>query len=358
MYDPPVMVAAILLAAILSLTGCQTPPQGITLAPPVSHAMGTDRGSTGPGGTVVPAGPFLIAANDRIEIKIPERPDLSQRLRVPPDGRVSLPYIGEVIVAGRTPEAVQAEIERRYREQGAGPTAEKRYLIAVNDRLQVRFPYAPTLDQILRVRPDGRISVPLAGTVRAEGRSPEELEADLIARYSTVLKRPELTVVVRSFSDRKVVVGNRTARAGFEDLHPIVIVRSWAPDVIYVGGEVGQPGVQAYRPTLTLMQAIVSAGGEKPTGEMSSVVILRKMSEKQAQMIRRDLRADLEGGATNDVYLKPSDIVIVPKTTIASVNEFLINYLYTPLPMLRNTSFSFFYDLRGAADTGVIVAPP
>jgi hypothetical protein len=45
----------------------------------------------------------------------------------------------------------------------------------------------------------------------AEGRSPEELEADLIARYSDVLKRPELTVVVLGFSDR-IEVGNIIGR--------------------------------------------------------------------------------------------------------------------------------------------------
>lgn len=352
MHDSPVIVAAILLAAILPMAGCQTPPQGITATPPLSEAMGVV-----PDGAAVPDGQFLIAPNNDLEIKVPERPDLSQRVRVPPDGRLSLPYIGSVMVAGRTPEAVEAEIGRRYRDLGAGAGVEKKYLIAVNDKLQLRFPYAPTLDQVLRVRPDGRISVPLAGTLQAEGRSPEELEADLIDRYSEILKRPELTVVVLSFSDRRVAVGNRTARAGFEDLHPIVIVKSWTADVVYVGGEVAQPGVQAYLASLTLMQAIVTAGGEKPTGEMGSVVILRKVNEKQAQMIRRDLRADLEKGTTNDVYLQPSDIVIVPRTTIASVNEFLTQYLYTPLPMLRNSSFSFFYDLRGAADTAVIGTP-
>lgn len=341
MHDSPVMVAVILLAAILSVTGCQTPPQGITATPPLSDAMGVV-----PEDAAVAVSQFLIAPTHELEIKIPERPDLSQSVRVPPDGRLSLPYIGSVMVAGRTPEAVEGEIGRRYRDLGAGAGVEKKYLIAVNDELQLRFPYAPTLDQTLRVRPDGRISAPLAGTLQAEGRSPEELEADLIDRYSEVLKRPELTVVVLSFSDRKVAVGNRTARAGFEDLHPIVIVKSSTAELVYVGGEVGQPGVQPYRASLTLLQAIVTAGGEKGTGEMSSVVILRKMSENQAQMIRRDLRADLEKGTTNDVYLQPSDIVIVPKTTIASVNEFLYNYIYTPLPITRNSTFGLFYNLR------------
>ena len=55
----------------------------------------------------------------------------------------------------------------------------------------------------------------------------------------------------------------------------------------------------------------------------------------------------MRGAALNDLPLRPFDIVIVPKTLIATVNQFLDQYLYQLVPATRNVNFSFFYDLKG-----------
>jgi polysaccharide export outer membrane protein len=183
--------------------------------------------------------------------------------------------------------------------------------------------------------------------VRAEGRTPEELESDLVERYRAHLRNPELSVSVRSFAGNRVSAGGRIYRSGLDDVQPTVVVRTAAPPQIFVGGEVQRPGAFAYRNGVTALQAIVEAGGQRPTAELRNVMVLRKAQTGEPVLIRRDLLADLKDpGATNDIFLQPSDVLLLPKTGIAEVAEALDQYVFQILPPIRNSSFAFIYNLR------------
>jgi len=131
------------------------------------------------------------------------------------------------------------------------------------------------------------------------------------------------------------------------------MVRSYAPQQIFVAGEVVKPGVVAYRKNLTALQAIIEAGGGKPSAAMISVLVLRRAPNSQPQVIRRDLSADQAGSGANDLAPAPADIVVVPKTGIASIGEFM-DQLFGMLP-LRNSSFGFVYNLT--PKTGIVTTP-
>jgi polysaccharide export outer membrane protein len=301
----------------------------------------------------VPEGRFILGAGDEIEIRVPDRAELNQVARIRPDGQITIPMLGTVLAAGRSAEEIETEITRRFRELGAkSADAPRTYLIAVGDTLEIKFANHPDLNQVERVRPDGKISLPLVKSVAAEGRSPESLEGELIERFSKILKRVDLVVIVKEYTSQKIMTGGVIARAGFEDVRPSVIVRVFNPPQIFVGGEVIRPGVLAYRSPVTALQAIVEAGGDKATSEMRSVMVLRKTGLETPQVMRIDLREDLEdGGTTNDLYLQPNDIVIVPKTAVANVAQLLDQYVFQILPPLRNSSFGFIYSMGGATTT-------
>ncbi len=103
---------AIGLAACLSLFGCAGPkldsvPVGeaaYKLMPPADPAAGEE--------------PYVIAANDLLDLRIFQEPDLSNdKLQVDDTGRIQMPLIGEVSAAGRTASELAAEIATRLRER-------------------------------------------------------------------------------------------------------------------------------------------------------------------------------------------------------------------------------------------------
>ena len=68
--------------------------------------------------------------------------------------------------------------------------AEPEYLLYPGDQIDVRTPSAPELNQSLTVGPDGRVAMPLVGQVMAADRTLYELESELVAAYTPILRRP------------------------------------------------------------------------------------------------------------------------------------------------------------------------
>ena len=131
----------------------------------------------------------------------------------------------------------------------------------MGDALGVRLLLNPELNEEVTVRPDGHISTTVVKDELAYGRTVPDVTAALASDYSTEVRdNPRLTVVVRSF----------------------------APTRIYVGGEVTNPGeFITVGPTLTLSQAIARAGGLKEmTGDEGRIFIIRRGPDDVPQLFR------------------------------------------------------------------------
>ena len=75
------------------------------------------------------------------------------------------------------------------------------YLIGVGDTLDIKFMYNPELNELaVPVRPDGRISLQLANDVPAANLTPDQLRKSLAEKYASELKKPEIAVIVRTFT--------------------------------------------------------------------------------------------------------------------------------------------------------------
>jgi polysaccharide export outer membrane protein len=303
----------------------------------------------GPSSAAAPATPllpqYLLAVGDEIDIRVPDAPQLDQTLKVRPDGKVSLALVGTVLVQGRTPEDVQAELRERLQAM-AGSPGQRDYLLQPNDDIEVKFPWYPQFNEVLRLRPDGKIALQLVGTLVAEGLSPEELQADLRSRYAKFLKSPELSVIVRSVTTQNVRVPGGTGRAGLAGLQPVVIARSFQAPQVFVGGEVGRPGVLAFRPGLSLVQALVEAGGQLPSGDIGQLLVLRRGPDDQAQSLHPALGADFLQHPDRDLLLQPFDVVLLPKSDVASLADRLNQYVFNLFPPLKNSALGFSYTLR------------
>ncbi len=170
------------------------------------------------------------------------------------------------------------------------------YRIGALDELEIRVRYHERLNNLVKVRPDGRITLEDLGDIMAAGMKPASLDSLITELYSGIIHEPEVTVFVRNFGDLS----------------------------LYVVGEVRDPGTVVMKPKMTVLQALAAAKGPVRTAKMNSVILLRRNANNELQATRLDLTGKMmKNAAYQDYYVQPEDIIFVPKTFIASVNNFL-----------------------------------
>jgi polysaccharide export outer membrane protein len=152
------------------------------------------------------------------------------------------------------------------------------------DSLKISFPGAPNLDTAQQVRRDGKITLSLGGEIVALGKTPTELEQELLKTYESQLAIKQVVVMVNSSS------------------YPV-----------FVTGAVLRPGkLQADRP-MTVLESIMESGGFDLTrANMKKVTVIRQF-EGQTVSYNIDLKKAFKGAAAEPFYLKPSDIIYVPE---------------------------------------------
>lgn len=152
------------------------------------------------------------------------------------------------------------------------------------DVIEVKVFREPDLDGVFRVGSDGRIDFPLIGGIEVVGQRPEEVAEAIRTRLAgDYLKDPQVTVLVRQQNSRKV----------------------------HVFGQVAQAGTFTYRPGMTVIEAITSAGGftEFAAPNRTRVTRVKDGAEDVSELRAGDIG---EGKAPN-FYLRPGDIVFVPE---------------------------------------------
>jgi len=306
--------------------------------------MGTTAGALTP--PVASVARFAFSVGDDFDVRVPDGPQFDASLKVRPDGKVSLPLIGTVHVEGRTPQDVQSELRERF-AQLAGASGEREYLLRANDEIEIKLPAQPSLNEVVKLRPDGKIQLQLVGVIRAEGLSAEELSAELEKRYRTWVKKPSVAVLVRSVTSQSVRVGAGFGRAGLAGLQPEVLVRSFQTPQVFVGGEVTRPGVLVFRPGLSLVQALIEAGGPAASGDATRLTLLRRGADNAVEVLDLGFTAALLRSPDRDVLLQPFDVVVLPKSNAATLADNLNQYVYNLVPFLRNSSLGVSYNLRG-----------
>lgn len=330
---------AMFLAIAFGLQGCASAPPRVTRALPRAPIEAPDLATLD-----------TLAVGDSLSLRFPYRPEYNERVGIRSDGRIGLPLIGSVQAAGRTAEDTEAEVRRDYGKiayDPSRPVAGKEYLISTGDQLEIRFRDAEKLNSDVTVRPDGKISLSLVKAVTAEGKTPEQLERELIQRYGAILKNPDLVVIVHQYTSERYYVGGTLTRPGIRDLDsPSLTVHSLAPRQVFVAGEVRNPGFVPYQPPLTALQAIIAVGGFVRSSKLSHVLVLRKVGTARPTATFLNLSTDVKGLTNNDMSLRPFDIVIVPKSKITQIADFIDQYLYQLIPAARTVNFGFFYDLK------------
>lgn len=177
------------------------------------------------------------------------------------------------------------------------------YRIQAGDVLRVRYLYHPELNVKVPVRPDGDVSLQIAGVIHAADLTTTELERVIEKRSAHRLREPEISVIVDE-AERKV----------------------------YVGGEVRVPGFVKFRKGMTPLQAIVDRGGFTTTARIDSVLRMSP-SKGPYQGTRMDFTGPLSDGTPEGVELLAGDVIFVPRTFVGDVNLFVSQYIRGVLPI-------------------------
>jgi polysaccharide export outer membrane protein len=332
---------------VVVLTACEPVyPTGVNVEPALNRL--TEPGLVSPvgGGVYVTRSDYRINPGDVVAIKFPRLPAYTDTFVVRPDGKISPPLIHSVVAAGLTSDELQDVLIASYRDlvRAVPPPSKRTYPMQVDDVLSVRFPYIPDMNSDVTVRGDGRISLPLIGDIVAERRTPATLQTELKKLYTGKIDNPEVTVMVKEPRSDIYELDGVVRLLPSPALRELSVnITKTAPLLYYVGGEVPSPGVQPFVGDLTALQAIYTAGGSATSGDMRSVVILRRGLDNSVVRIVTDLTADLGGTGTGDVALQPFDVIIVPRSNIAKVGDALDQYIYRLVRPLSNSSVGFFF---------------
>ena len=245
---------------------------------------------------------YRLSAGDTIRITSPVDEKLNEAARldgitIMPDNTISLDLIGNIAAGGKTVGELKAELDSLYsRFYDTKPnivvsgittgTKLKDFLDSVDARAG-----SGGQSRQVTVAPDGTVRLPLSGTIGVVGLSLDELEREVNMRFAQQLQGLRVT--------------------------PILISR--APRFIYVAGEVTQPGRFELSAPTSAMQAIALAGGWNNGGNLRQIVVFRRDKNWRLMAIKLDLAGGLFGKRplpSDEIWLRDSDIVLVPKTPI------------------------------------------
>lgn len=191
---------------------------------------------------------------------------------------------GEPAVAGVLPTA-----SRTFDRTAVDPD----FRLGPGDVLLVNVLEDPTLDTEVLIRPDGLITVPLAGTVMAAGRTPEEVAAAIRQKLaSNFVEPPTVSVVLRALAPTR------------EEEQLLTI---------YVIGQVARPGQILIEEPIGFLQALALAGGVGIFAKADEIQV-RKVDEAGVERVLvLDYEAIEEGGVVPRVILDDGDTILVPE---------------------------------------------
>ena len=170
------------------------------------------------------------------------------------------------------------------------------YRVNAGDKLEVLVWQEEGLQRQVIVAPDGSISFPLAGQVRAHGRTVGQIERRLTEELSKYITDPVVTVAYIGKAERKEHVPYEA--------------------YLYVNGQVRQPGLHKFDRPTTALQGITQAGGLTEFAAKGRIRIIRKIKGRDVA-IRIDYSGISTGrDTTTNIRIKSGDVIVVPERSI------------------------------------------
>jgi len=201
-------------------------------------------------------------------------------------GRVATALLAVSILAGCASKRAD---EFQKAAENFNPTTEGAYKIGVDDRVQVSVWRNPDLSVTVPVRPDGMISIPLVGDVQAGGRTPTQVADTIRQKLSSYIRDPSVAVILTDLRSHEFLSRVR------------------------VTGAVRNPRSLPFRQGMTVLDAVLEAGGVNEFASPNRAKLYRKGIDK-ADVLELELGDILsKGRMETNVLLIPGDVITVPE---------------------------------------------
>ena len=162
-------------------------------------------------------------------------------------------------------------------------SATSRFVLGPSDVIHVDVGKNTELSQTVIIAPDGFISLPLLNNVHVAGMTAAEVAQALRSKLTGYIVNPQVTVSVVAVHSRQV----------------------------FVMGQVAKPGSYPLLGPLNVLQVIAQAGGLTPNANHDGIMIIRE-GKGGTEKIRFNYNKVVAGDGTQNVFLRPGDIVVVP----------------------------------------------
>jgi polysaccharide export outer membrane protein len=240
---------------------------------------------------------YVIGVDDVLGISVWDNKDLDQVVFVLPDGKISLPLLGEVQAGGQTVAALASTLTEMYSQtvKGAAVTVTVReirsrpvfFVGGVGRATPMQLTQEMTLLQAIAaaggVAPAANVES--AYVMRGDERIPVD--------FVRLIQKGDVTQNIKIRPGDTIVV-------------PLA-------DVVYVQGEVRAPGTVKYVKDLTMVMAMAQVGGFTPLAAPKRVLLLRTDGEKKENIRVNVSELMNEPETAKDLLLRPNDIIIVPQ---------------------------------------------
>jgi len=189
-------------------------------------------------------------------------------------------------VRSRTPVFAPPDLPASVTNAMAGPATNtsQSIILREGDIVKILFPGAANLNTLQLIRRDGKITMQLVGEITAAGLTPTQLQEEILKRYANQLQTKEISVSVES---------------------------STFP--VFVTGAVMRPGKILVDRSLNVLEAVLEAGGPDYSKANTKKVLLIRNENGVMRNFKLNLKAALDGKASEPVSVKPSDIIYVPE---------------------------------------------
>jgi polysaccharide biosynthesis/export protein len=169
--------------------------------------------------------------------------------------------------------------------QRVAPVKLDSFVIGAEDVLSINVWKEQELSRSVPVRPDGMISLPLLGDVKASGLTPLQLQEQLTNDLKKYIADPQVTVIVTQ-------------------------VNSIAFNIV---GEVLKPGYYPLTRRMTVLDAIALAGGFRDFAKVKKVYVLRTEADGKQVRLPFNYKNVIKGkNASQNIELQPRDTLVVP----------------------------------------------
>ena len=185
-----------------------------------------------------------------------------------------------------------AHLDAAPSEAAMAPASSEPYKIGVDDMVKVSVWRNPELEVIAPVRPDGHISVPLVGDVAAGGRTAAEVASEIQTKLSAYVVEPQVTVILTELRSHEYLSRVR------------------------VTGAVRQPVSIPYRQGMTVLDAVLAAGGVTEFAAPNRSGLYRQNSDGTKSYSVALGRILNSGDLATNYRVAPGDVITVPERAL------------------------------------------